>query len=123
VIKINLRPGELLELFFRTIAKPRILPVIIRRQIMRQITYIILAIFILAGCSNDRPSADNNVNQAERLKQNLIPIFKGVWVLTDYIDAINQTKSPLRSADKLQAVVTMVFDGTLQSDSVKLLRV
>jgi len=86
---------------------------------MRQLTYLILTIVILASCSNDKTSTDKNASQVESLKQNLIPIFKGVWLLSDYIEAIDQTKSPLRSADKLKDVVTMVIDGTSQSDSME----
>ena len=87
---------------------------------MKQITCIILTIFILTNCSNDKTStADNNTNPIESLKQNFIPVFKGVWVLTDYIEAIDKTRSPLRSAGKLQGVVTMVIDGTAQSDSIE----
>jgi hypothetical protein len=87
---------------------------------MRQLTYIILTIFILTSCSNDKNStADSGKNQIDSLKQNFIPIFKGVWVLTDYISAIEQTKSPLKAADKLQEVVTMIIDGEIKSDSVE----
>jgi hypothetical protein len=39
--------------------------------------------------------------------------------LKDYIKAIEITKSPLKSADKLQGVVTMVIDTQGQSDSIE----
>lgn len=87
---------------------------------MRQLTYIILTVFILTSCSNDKTStADNGANQTDSLKQNFIPILNGVWVFTDYINAIEQTKSPLKAADKLQEVVTMIIDGTIKSDSIE----
>lgn len=54
----------------------------------------------------------------DSLKQNFIPILNGVWVLTDYIKAIEQTKSPLKAADKLQGVVTMIIDAGIKSDSI-----
>jgi hypothetical protein len=87
---------------------------------MRQLAYIILTIFILTSCSNDKTStADNGENQIDSLKQNFIPILNGVWVLKDYIDAIEQTKSPLKASDKLQGVVTMIIDAGNKSDSVE----
>ncbi len=87
---------------------------------MRQLTYILLTFFILTSCSNDKTStADNGANRIDSLKQNFIPIFNGVWVLTDYIKAIEQTKSPLKAADKLQGVVTMIIDAGIKSDSIE----
>ena len=87
---------------------------------MRQLTYIFLTLFILTSCSNDRTSnADKGANQIDSLKQTFIPIFNGVWVLTDYIKAIEQTKSPLKAADKLKGVVTMIIDAGIKSDSVE----
>ncbi len=87
---------------------------------MRQLTYILLTFFILTSCSNDKIStADNSANRIDSLKQNFIPIFNGVWVLTDYIKAIEQTKSPLKAADKLQGVVTMIIDAGIKSDSIE----
>jgi hypothetical protein len=87
---------------------------------MRQLTYILLTIFILTSCSNDKTSTtDNGANQIDSLKQNFVPILNGVWVLTDYINAIEQTKSPLKAADKLQGVVTMIIDAGTKSDSIE----
>lgn len=87
---------------------------------MRQLTYIILTFCILTSCSNDNTStSDNGANQIDSLKQNFIPILNGVWVLTDYISKVEQTKSPLKSADKLQGVVTMIIDAAIKSDSIE----
>lgn len=87
---------------------------------MRKFTFIISTFVILTSCSNDKSStADNSSNQIDSLKQTFIPIFKGVWVLSDYIKEIEKTKSPLKSAYKLQDVVTMIIDGKTQSDSME----
>lgn len=86
---------------------------------MRQLTYIILTTFILTSCSNDKTStADNGSNNVDSLKQIFAPILSGVWVMTDYINEIEKTKSPLKASDKLQGVVTMIFSGSITSDSV-----
>lgn len=86
---------------------------------MRQLTYIFLTLFILTSCSSDKTlTADNGANQIDSLKQTFIPIFNGVWVLADYIKAIEQTKSPLKAADKLQGVVTIIIDAGIKSDSI-----
>ncbi|MBE0662366.1 MAG: hypothetical protein IH597_07855 [Bacteroidales bacterium] len=86
---------------------------------MRQLTITFLTFIILTSCSNDNTSAgDNKVNQTDRLNNNFISILNGVWVLTDYINEIEKTKSPLKSSDRLEGVVTMVIDATFQSDSI-----
>jgi len=86
---------------------------------MRRLTYIFLTFFILTSCSNDKTSTvDNGSNQIDSLKQKFIPTLNGVWVLTDYIKAIERTKSPLKSADKLQGVVTMIIEADIKSDSI-----
>lgn len=87
---------------------------------MNQLTYIFLTFFIVTSCSNDKTSTTgNNENSIDSLKLSFISVLNGVWVLTDYIDAIEQTRSPLKSADKLQGVVTMIIDGTISSDSIE----
>lgn len=102
-----------------TVSYCQTLPLIVGRPKMRQLTYIFLTIFILTGCSNDKTSiVDNSSNQIDSLKQRFIPILNGVWVLTDYIRAIEQTKSPLKAADKLHGVVTMIIEADIKSDSI-----
>lgn len=83
---------------------------------MRQLTYLILTLFILISCSKEKTPTTKN--EIESSKENLIPILNGVWVLTDYIKAIEQTKSPIKAADKLQGIVTMVIDAGIKSDSI-----
>jgi len=98
---------------------------------MRKIVFIIFAVFILISCSNnettlenDSSQMDNNTSQMESLKQHFIPKIKGVWVLTDYINEIEKTKSPLKSRHKLyennfNTITTMVIDVANQSDSIE----
>ncbi len=85
---------------------------------MKQITYVILTFFILTSCSNKQTSnTTDEVLQVEDLKETFSSEFNGVWVLTDYIKSIETTKSPLKSADKLDGVVTMIIDIKNQVDS------
>lgn len=87
---------------------------------MRQLTYVFFALFVLASCSNNKTSiAEKNAAQIDSLKQIFIPVLNGAWVMTDYINAIEETKSPLKSAEKLQGVVTMNIDATVESDSIE----
>ena len=87
---------------------------------MRQLTYVIFSLFILASCSNNKTSiAEKEAAQIDSLKQVFIPVLSGAWVMTDYINAIEETKSPLKSADKLQGVVSMTIDSTIKSDSIE----
>ncbi len=86
---------------------------------MKHLIYLFLTCVILTSCSNNKSLETNNeANQMDSLKQKFIPIFNGVWVLTDYIEAIEQTKSPLKSASILQGVVAMTIDATTKYDSI-----
>ncbi len=77
-----------------------------------KLTVIIFSIFlILSGCSSDKIKLDS-------VRQISSPIFKGVWVSTDYIDQIQKTKSPLKSASKLLGVASMLFGGNSNSESL-----
>lgn len=87
---------------------------------MKHLSYILLTLFICASCSNEKKTNTDNVeNQVDSLKQKFIPILNGVWVLTDYIKVIEQTKSPIKAADKLEGVVTMIIDLDINTDSIE----
>lgn len=86
---------------------------------MKQLLCVILSFYIFSSCSNQKSSTEGNVQtQIDSLKQNFNSIFNGVWVLTDYITAIEQTKSPVKSSDILNGVVAMLIDGINNSDSI-----
>ncbi|MFN8713875.1 MAG: hypothetical protein ACK5Z2_13600 [Bacteroidota bacterium] len=85
---------------------------------MRPFLCIILASFFGASCSNEKTSTNVQTNQADSLKQIFAPILKGTWVLTNYMNAIAQTKSPLKSAEKLQGFVALHINDANQSDSM-----
>ena len=87
---------------------------------MRQSSFILFTCTTLLSYSNNRTAiSENNISPIDSLKQRYIPIIKGVWVLTDYINDIEETKSPLKSKHRLDGIVTMVIDVANQSDSIK----
>lgn len=73
----------------------------------------------MISCSNDNSSLiEDESNQIENFKKKIIPIFNGVWVLTDYINEIEKSKSPLLSSNKLKDIVTLIINSTNSSDSI-----
>jgi len=97
---------------------------------MKRFTIILLAYLALIGCSSQTTSnlGNNNVSSSDSMKQHFIPIIQGVWVLTDYIDEIEKTESPIKSMHKLispdiihllDEIVTMVIDVSEQADSIE----
>lgn len=83
---------------------------------MRPLTFLFLiaSLALLASCANDKTA---NADGGDTIA-NFASIFNGSWVLTDYITAIETTKSPLKSANKLNGIVSLVIDATAPTDSV-----
>lgn len=87
---------------------------------MKHLTILILLLLILTSCTNEKThSVDNQANQIDSLKEKFVPILNGVWVLSTYIDEIEKTKSPLKSSEKLQDIVTLIINATIKSDSIE----
>jgi hypothetical protein len=87
---------------------------------MRAFIYILLALGIFTSCSTDNSATTDKPDTIDSLKQNFNTVFKGVWVLSDYLEAIEKTKSPLKSSDKLEGVVTMIIDKISHADSINI---
>lgn len=90
---------------------------------MKDLTYILLITSILTSCSNygdnnSLSSTSETKHDTEKLKKNFTPYFTGVWTLSEYIDDLTQTKSPLKSYDKLTAVSEIVFSETTNNDTL-----
>lgn len=79
----------------------------------------LLALTFLTSCTHNTAPEDVAKSDSGNLKQKLTPLLKSVWVLTDYIRAIEQTRSPQKSADKLHGIVALVFDNEAHGDSMK----
>jgi hypothetical protein len=87
---------------------------------MKQLALLILIVFILSSCTNIKPNkVDVVASQSEKLKQKSVQNLKGVWVLTEYIDEVEKTKSPLKSADKLKGIVSMIIDGSIKDNGME----
>lgn len=87
---------------------------------MKQLALLTLIVFTLSSCTNIKSNkVDVSASQSEGLKQKSIANLKGVWVLTEYIDEIEKTKSPLKSADKLKGVVSMIIDGSIKDNGME----
>ena len=97
---------------------------------MKRFIFILLAYLVLVGCSSQTTSTldNHNISSSNSMKQNFTPIIQGVWVLTDYINEIETTKSPSKSRHKLfipnstyilEEIVTMVIDVSNLSDSIE----
>ena len=86
---------------------------------MRIFISLVFTIFIFGSCANKQnQKLDEPRAQKDSLREIFAPVLKGVWVLTDYINEIEKTKSPLKASSKLQNIVSMSFDGTNTEDSI-----
>ena len=75
----------------------------------------------MSSCSHNRSVKEENKSlTVEDIKQSLLPAFRGVWVKTDYITAIEKTKSPAKSSAKLQGFVTLIIDKEAVGDSLEI---
>jgi len=88
---------------------------------MRHFTTIILTVLTLISCSNEKRKTDtNSINHVDSLRQDFNSFYKGVWVLTDYIEEIKKTKSTLKSANKLKDITTLIIKQEMKGDSVEI---
>lgn len=88
---------------------------------MRQLTIFFLAALILTSCSIEkRKTETKTTNNVDSLRQNFNSVFKGVWVLTDYLEEIKKTKSALESANKLEDITTMIINEESKGDSAEI---
>lgn len=85
---------------------------------MRQLTLLFLIIFTLTSCTN-KATSKIDTTQVETLKHNFIPNLKGSWVLTEYIDQIEQTKSPLKASDELKGIVAMIVPQETEAEKIE----
>jgi len=86
---------------------------------MKQFLFIFLTISLLTNCSNKETSnVVEKPNNVARIKQNFIHQLPGIWVLTDYINDIEKTRSPIKSSDKLHGIVSMRIKEDIKTDSI-----
>lgn len=82
---------------------------------MKHLAYLLLILTILTSCSNNGINENRIITneslsmESEKLKEKFIPYFSGVWTLSEYIEDLPKTKSPLKSSEKLNGVTVIVF--------------
>jgi hypothetical protein len=87
---------------------------------MRLLTFLLL-IAILYSCTNNdiKPSGPER-NLADSLKQSFLPIIKGTWVESTYLEDIEKTKSPVKSAGKV-SIITVSVPEKATGDSIEMM--
>ena len=93
---------------------------------MKDIIIVILVALILGSCSNDNTNIgvekkvqiQKTKNQNINSKKNEFEKFTGVWVLSNYIEEIKKTHSPLKSSITLQGLVTLIIENSMNNDSI-----
>ncbi|WP_345221528.1 hypothetical protein [Hymenobacter koreensis] len=74
-----------------------------------------LLVLLTLGCQRSQPDTENASPQAvtdpattpAAMAQRLSPLLRGVWVRTDYVEAVQRTRSPLAAAGRLRGVVAL----------------
>lgn len=90
---------------------------------MRQFTtiFVTITLFLLTGFSVVKSeNVEKNSNVIDSLKQDYVSRMTGVWVMTDYINEIQNNKSPLKSFRLLngKGVVELSIKKSLNNDTV-----
>lgn len=92
---------------------------------MKHLIYLLSILTLLSSCSNngkqERAVVKNDEvlsSNPEKLKKTFMPYFSGVWTLSEYIDDLAKTKSPLKSSDKLNQIVLMIFSEEPQDNKI-----
>lgn len=75
---------------------------------MKKLFVLLLPILLLAACGED--SVEDKAANRHELISEFSPIIQGTWVLTDYIDALEKTKSPMEASAMLTGPVFMRID-------------
>lgn len=79
---------------------------------MKKILSILFVATIICSCANNNGATDT-------IKKDFNTNYSGVWVLSNYLQAIQQGKSPLAAAKLLEGEVALVIDSVNSSDSVQ----
>lgn len=93
---------------------------------MKNILYALLCTSLLLSCKSnskqsvgDTTSNNSLTDSTQKLIAQFKPFIQGVWVKSDYIDAVSKTKSPYKSSDKLGGVASVFIDFPVEkADSI-----
>jgi hypothetical protein len=82
---------------------------------MKQIICCLLILFIQISCSNKEVTEDSIITNesssldSETLREKFMPYFSGVWTMSEYLEDLAETKSPLKSSEKLNGITVIIF--------------
>ncbi len=74
---------------------------------MKKRLFILSAIALLAACKN---SSKQSGEDAAKITAGIEPVIQGTWVMTEYINDLQKTQSPLASSARLQGIVSLNID-------------
>ena len=81
---------------------------------MKKLLLLLFIPFLLTACE-----ADNTDNQQTADVSDYKPVIAGTWVVKDYYDALEKTKSPKEAYTSLKGIVSMIIDTTdMEGDSI-----
>ncbi|TFF38004.1 hypothetical protein [Mucilaginibacter psychrotolerans] len=91
---------------------------------MKKLFFLLAPIIVLLSCTSNPTKKHTDTLTAAKPKPakqrtNLLPVYQGVWVKSDYIEKIRRTKSVLASVDLVAGITGMQIDtATITGDSL-----
>lgn len=84
---------------------------------MKKLFFIISSTLLFSACGGG--STETVVDDADSIRLNLIPYLDGVWVMNDYLNAIESNHSPRASWDTLTGPVALIINKySMRNDSL-----
>jgi len=81
---------------------------------------LLFACILTLSCGSDKKETNQPIDDSsntDSLKKQFVPIIKGVWVTSDYINDIRQNKSPFKAYEKLSGAAAIIINSEA-SDSL-----
>lgn len=91
---------------------------------MKKLFFVLTPIIVLLSCTSNPPKKTSDTlalakAKPAKHKTSLLPVYQGVWVKSDYIEKIQQTKSVLASVDLVVGITGMQIDtAAMTGDSL-----
>ncbi|MEO7211370.1 hypothetical protein [Mucilaginibacter sp.] len=91
---------------------------------MKKVLFLLIPAAILLSCKGKRTQSAADTGSATHSSslssKNLLPIYQGVWVKSDYIEKIKQSQSVLAAVDVVTGITGMQIDsGLLNADNLE----
>ncbi len=78
-----------------------------------------MILITVASCISDK-SINKSTKNLSEIKPKLSSILEGDWVLVDYVQSIDKTLSPIKSANKLKGIVTIFIPENNSNDTIEI---